>query len=166
MDGGYWFANVRRMVRFEEAVRGLLGVGFGAFVEVSPHPVLTAAITETAEDAEVENVLTVGTLTREDAGAARVLRALGEAYVGGLSVDWRKVLPAAEVVELPTYAFRRRRYWLESSAAEAAAGGDAVPGGVEERFWAAVEGGDLSALADSLSAEDRRDLLGVLPVLA
>ncbi len=41
VDAGYWFANLRRMVRFEEAVRVLLGEGFGAFVEVSPHPVLT-----------------------------------------------------------------------------------------------------------------------------
>ncbi|MEU6236202.1 type I polyketide synthase, partial [Kitasatospora sp. NPDC047058] len=60
-DAGYWFANLRRMVRFEEAVRTLLGGGYGAFVEVSPHPVLTASVTETAEDAGIADVLTVGT---------------------------------------------------------------------------------------------------------
>ncbi|MEU6238186.1 type I polyketide synthase, partial [Kitasatospora sp. NPDC047058] len=60
-DAGYWYANLRRMVRFEEAVRTLLGGGYGAFVEVSPHPVLTASVTETAEDAGIADVLTVGT---------------------------------------------------------------------------------------------------------
>ncbi|WP_435244005.1 acyltransferase domain-containing protein, partial [Streptomyces cucumeris] len=44
MDGGYWYANLRSPVGFEPAVRALLEEGFGAFVEVSPHPVLTAAV--------------------------------------------------------------------------------------------------------------------------
>ncbi|WP_443034153.1 acyltransferase domain-containing protein, partial [Streptomyces sp. CA2R106] len=51
VDAGYWFANLRRTVQFEGAVRSLLAAGYGAFVEVSPHPVLTAAVAETAEDA-------------------------------------------------------------------------------------------------------------------
>ncbi|MCP9213551.1 acyltransferase domain-containing protein, partial [Streptomyces cucumeris] len=38
MDGGYWYANLRSPVGFEPAVRALLDEGFGAFVEVSPHP--------------------------------------------------------------------------------------------------------------------------------
>ncbi|MEV6118872.1 SDR family NAD(P)-dependent oxidoreductase, partial [Streptomyces sp. NPDC052109] len=34
----------------------------------------------------------------------------------GGAVDWAAYLPAAARVELPTYAFQRRRYWLESTS--------------------------------------------------
>ncbi|WP_436792101.1 type I polyketide synthase, partial [Yinghuangia sp. YIM S10712] len=44
LDAGYWYRNLRGTVRFEEAVRGLLGSGHGVFVEVSPHPVLTVGV--------------------------------------------------------------------------------------------------------------------------
>ncbi|MFE2376601.1 type I polyketide synthase [Streptomyces sp. NPDC059398] len=165
VDAGYWFANLRRMVRFEEAVRTLLGSGYGAFVEVSPHPVLTASVVETAEDAGAGEVLSVGTLAQEDAGAARLLRVFAQAYVSGLTVDWQKVLPAGDVVELPTYAFLHRRYWLEPSAT-AVAGADGASTEAEARFWAAVEGGDLSGVADALALEDQDQLGGVLPALA
>ena len=43
--------NVRQTVRFADAVRALAGDGYRVFVEVSSHPVLTAAIAETVEDA-------------------------------------------------------------------------------------------------------------------
>ncbi len=43
--------------------------------------------------------------------AQALLAALGRAHVAGVSVDWARVLPAGRVVELPTYAFQRQRYW-------------------------------------------------------
>ncbi|MER7674792.1 type I polyketide synthase [Kitasatospora sp. NPDC096128] len=167
VDAGYWYANLRRMVRFEEAVRTLLGGGYGSFVEVSTHPVLTAAVAETAEDAGVADVLTVGTLERENAGAARLLTALAQAYVGGLAVDWKSVLPAAEPVDLPTYAFEHQRYWLQAAEVPVPLlGGDGASTQAEAEFWAAVEGGDLARIADTLAIEDQRQLSAVLPALA
>jgi acyl transferase domain-containing protein len=47
-------------------------------------------------------------------------QALGVLHVHGVSVDWEKVLGASaskQVVALPTYAFQRQRYWLESEKA-------------------------------------------------
>ncbi|MFH9419144.1 type I polyketide synthase [Streptomyces sp. NPDC017529] len=167
VDAAYWYANLRQMVRFEEAVRVLLGEGYGEFVEVSPHPVLTAAVTETAEDAGNMGVLTVGTLERDNGGARRLMTSLAQAYVGGLPVDWKAVLPAAESVELPTYAFQHQRYWLEAAATTAPlVGGDGASTAAEAQFWAAVEGGDLAQVADTLAIEDRKQLSAVLPALA
>src|SRR5262249_12473509 len=37
LDPGYWFENLRRTVRFEDATRALAAAGHRAFVEVSPH---------------------------------------------------------------------------------------------------------------------------------
>ena len=49
---GYWYDSLRQPVEFDRAVRVLAASGHRAFVEVSPHPVLAAAITETLEDTQ------------------------------------------------------------------------------------------------------------------
>ncbi|RDG33698.1 acyltransferase domain-containing protein, partial [Streptomyces corynorhini] len=79
LDGGYWYRNLRQRVRFAEAVESLAGQGFGAFVEVSSHPVLGMAVQEAAADAVV-----VGTLRRDDGGSGRFLTSLAEAWVRGV----------------------------------------------------------------------------------
>ncbi|MGW2213223.1 SDR family NAD(P)-dependent oxidoreductase, partial [Streptomyces sp. NPDC001781] len=157
------------MVRFEQATRLLLGDGFNAFVEVSTHPVLTGPVTETAEDAGVVGgVLAVGTLERDNGGATRVVTSLAQAHAGGLPVDWKTVLPTGDRLDLPTYAFQHERYWLHPATASdtVAAGGDGAGTETEARFWAAVEGGDLTGLADTLAIEDAKQLSTVLPALA
>ncbi|MFE2699841.1 type I polyketide synthase, partial [Streptomyces mirabilis] len=167
LDAGYWYANLRNMVRFEEATRLLLGDGFNMFVEVSTHPVLTGPAAETAEDAGIPGVLAVGTLERDNGGMARLVRSFAEAYVGGLPVDWTTVLPSAQTVELPTYAFQHQPFWLQPKSADLpVAEGDGVASEAEARFWAVVEGGDLTGLADTLAIEDAEQLSTVLPALA
>ncbi|MBP8539160.1 type I polyketide synthase, partial [Streptomyces sp. MK37H] len=120
MGAEYWFENARRPVDFEGAVRALLGDGFRFFVESSAHPVLTVGAQATFEDAGVEAVA-VGSLRRGEGGAQRFLVSMAEGYVRGLSVDWSRVFAGTRTrrVDLPTYAFQRRRYWLESTTATA-----------------------------------------------
>ncbi|NJQ06400.1 SDR family NAD(P)-dependent oxidoreductase, partial [Streptomyces lonarensis] len=111
MDPGYWFASLRETVEFDRAVRALAGNGHGVFVEVSPHPVLTGAIGDSLEEYAP---VTAGTLRRDDGGAERLLTSFAEAYVGGVAVDWAAVLGGGNTLELPTYAFQRRRFWPET----------------------------------------------------
>ena len=54
-----------------------------------------------------------GFLVRDDGGPDRFVRALGEAFVRGVEVDWARMFPGASKVKLPTYPFQRRRYWLD-----------------------------------------------------
>ncbi|MFD4766022.1 SDR family NAD(P)-dependent oxidoreductase [Streptomyces niveus] len=115
MDAGYWYRNLRQTVRFEEATRTLLGQGYRTFVEVSPHPVLTASVLETAEDAEVPAAV-VASSRRGEGSLERVLTSLAELHVRGVEVGWEKVFPGASKVPLPTYAFQRRSFWLTSAA--------------------------------------------------
>ncbi|MGW5941549.1 SDR family NAD(P)-dependent oxidoreductase [Streptomyces celluloflavus] len=118
LDGGYWYENVRRTVRFADAVTALAASGYRSFVEVSAHPTLTAAVLETIEAAELPAPFTTGTLERDRGGARSLLTAFAAAYVHGLPVEWTDVLPRAGApVELPTYAFQRSRYWPEPKAA-------------------------------------------------
>ncbi|MFJ5260141.1 SDR family NAD(P)-dependent oxidoreductase [Streptomyces sp. NPDC088387] len=113
LDAGYWFRNAREPVDFQGAVRALLADGHGAFVECSPHPILTSALLDTAEEAGHQPVA-VGTLRRDEGGRERFLRSLAEAHVRGVAVDLGTTLDGtgARRTELPTYPFQRRRHWL------------------------------------------------------
>jgi len=113
LDAGYWFRNLRQTVRLESAVRSLVGEGFGAFVEVSPHPVLVTAVQETVEAADASAVV-VGSLRRDEGGLERFLTSAAELFVQGVVVDWSSVVAGGRRVSLPTYAFQRERFWLES----------------------------------------------------
>ncbi|MGA4947775.1 SDR family NAD(P)-dependent oxidoreductase, partial [Streptomyces lydicamycinicus] len=56
------------------------------------------------------------TLRKDRPEPVALLHALGVAYARGVPVDWTPLFPGARAVELPTYAFQRRRYWLEGTA--------------------------------------------------
>ncbi len=111
LDGAYWGRNLRERVRFADSVRALLADGHTLFVEPGPHPVLVAGVAETAEAAE-SSAAVVATLRRGSADRARFLGALAEAYAHGAPVDWRAVLDPARPLDLPTYPFQPRRYWI------------------------------------------------------
>ncbi|MFF3484574.1 SDR family NAD(P)-dependent oxidoreductase [Streptomyces sp. NPDC002701] len=116
LDAEYWYTNLRRPVRFEETTRALLDDGFEIFVEASPHPGLLSGLGETAESAGVPAAL-IGTLRRKDGSPRKFVTSLAEAYVRGAAVDWetRFAGTGARRVDLPTYPFQRRRYWLEAA---------------------------------------------------
>jgi acyl transferase domain-containing protein len=111
-------------VEFDRTVRVLAADGYGTFIEVSPHPVLTAAITETMEDTPAGGVTVAGSLRRGDGGARRMLASLAEVWVRGTEVDWAAVLGGGRRVDLPTYAFQNQRYWPRVSLGPRAAGAD------------------------------------------
>ncbi|GLZ28442.1 hypothetical protein Lesp02_06320 [Lentzea sp. NBRC 105346] len=108
LDAGYWYRNVRQTVRFRPAVEGLATAGFSTFVEVGPHPVLTSDIQETVDDAVV-----VGTLRRDAGGVEQFLASAAELWMRGVPVDWSDAVAGGRLVDLPTYAFQRQRYWVE-----------------------------------------------------
>ncbi|MGY1503362.1 type I polyketide synthase [Streptomyces sp. QTS52] len=123
LDAGYWYRNLRSTVRLEDTVTGLVEAGYRVFVEVSPHPVLVAAVQETAEAVGREVVVT-GTLRRGEGGLERLLLSLGEAYVHGVPVDWAEWFAGSDArrVDLPTYAFQHQRYWPEFTMAAGTTG--------------------------------------------
>ncbi|MCK9921591.1 acyltransferase domain-containing protein, partial [Frankia sp. AgPm24] len=181
LDAGYWARNLRDPVLFEGTVRALLAAGRTTFIEVSPHPVLTVGVQETIDAAADLSVtadsgaVVFGTLRRDDGGPGRFLTSLAEAFTRGIPIDWAPLFTgAAQRVDLPTYAFQRRRYWIGSDGPAAATVAASAPGAAatnpaEARFWAAVEDEDLDALSRALGerATPRREELGtVLPMLS
>ncbi|WP_405716141.1 type I polyketide synthase [Streptomyces xanthophaeus] len=131
LDASYWYENLRRTVRLEDALRTLLAQGHDVFVEASPHPVLTTAIEDTIAAAGTQ-ALALGSLRREDGGPERLLTSLAEAHVHGVRVDWSGILSGGRAADLPTYAFQRSRYWLDAAPAPAtAAAGTVDPAGLD-----------------------------------
>ncbi|MGK5638144.1 SDR family NAD(P)-dependent oxidoreductase [Streptomyces sp. URMC 126] len=65
---------------------------------------------------------------RADGGARGLLASLAAVHVRAAAVDWSAALPATGLrhVDLPTYPFRRRRYWLD----DAPAAGDVASAGL------------------------------------
>ncbi|GES10223.1 polyketide synthase [Acrocarpospora macrocephala] len=126
LDAAYWCDNLRNTVNFAPAIGQLLEQRYRAFVEVSSHPVLTIGIGECVDEAAVDAVI-AGTLRRDEGGLDRVLVSAAELFVRGVTVDWQAVLTGGRRVDLPTYAFQHRRYWLESAGAGA---GDVAAAGL------------------------------------
>ncbi|GAA2807764.1 hypothetical protein GCM10010452_40530 [Crossiella cryophila] len=110
LDAEYWYRNLRQPVRFAEASRELLAEGHTVFLEISPRPLLAAALQQTAEALDT-TAHTLASLRRADGGLDRFLRCLGEAHNRGIEVDWRPALPGGRVVGLPTYPFQHKRFW-------------------------------------------------------
>ena len=113
LEGGYWLRNLRRPVLFAEATRAMLAAGVTALIELSPHPVLTAAIEQTIEQEGLEGISLLDSLHRDDGGSERYLHALAEAHTAGITIDWTRLFGRdhAAGIPLPTYAFQHRHYW-------------------------------------------------------
>lgn len=114
LDGDYWFTNLRQPVLFQQAVRWAYENGFDTFIESSPHPVLTIGIQESLEDHD-DNYAVVGTLRRGEGGMRAVLLSAAEAHVNGKSPSWARIFQdtGARQIDLPTYPFEHKRYWMD-----------------------------------------------------
>jgi polyketide synthase 7/polyketide synthase 12 len=112
LDAGYWYRNLRHQVGFGPAVEALLAQGHRAFIEVSPHPVLTTSVQDVLDAHDEVATVVTGTLRRDDGGLRRLLTSLAEVHVRGVPVTWTTRPPSAHL-DLPTYAFQHHRYWLD-----------------------------------------------------
>jgi acyl carrier protein len=98
--------------------------------------------------------------------AAAVTRALAQAHVHGVAVDWAAVLGGGQRVELPTYAFQHQWYWPKARRSPVPAGGDGAVTPAEAWFWAAVEGEDAQALGSLAAIDGEQPFSQALPALA
>ncbi|MEV0989346.1 type I polyketide synthase [Streptomyces sp. NPDC049949] len=143
-DPQYWVRHVRQAVRFSDGVRALAEAGATAFVEVGPDAVLAglgpACLTDTDTGTGSDTGSGSGSGSGIGSGAAdapvfvalsrrerdeehTLVAALAQAHTHGVDVDWAAFFAGsgARRIELPTYAFRRDRFW----ALDERRGGDA-----------------------------------------
>jgi len=112
----YWVKHIRQPVRFADSVRNLQTRGATHFIEVGPGSGLTASIEQSLSPAEA---VVVSLLGKDRPEVASLMGAAGQLFTTGMRVDWPAVYAGSggRRVELPTYAFQRRRFWLTPTAA-------------------------------------------------
>ncbi|RSN45174.1 polyketide synthase [Amycolatopsis sp. WAC 04197] len=109
-EPAYWRRQARDTVRFADVVRTLTGHGVTQVLEAGPDPVLVELA------AEVDPGLASTALLRKGRSEDHtIVAALGWIHQHGGVVDWEAFFAGsgAERIELPTYAFERRRFWLD-----------------------------------------------------
>ncbi|QIS23391.1 type I polyketide synthase [Nocardia terpenica] len=121
LSAEYWGANLRKTVRFDAAIGRLADDDYDIFLEVSPHPVLTAAITETwtehhrtrAADRHATAAPVVGSMRRDTDERFALLSAVGALYCAGYPVQWSLVQPGeGQFVRPPRYPWQREVHWI------------------------------------------------------
>jgi polyketide synthase 12 len=117
----YWVRHVREPVRFHQGVRLLQEAGVTRFLEVGPDAALSAAVHECLAPSGPAGTsfCAVASMRRERPEVSTLLRGLSELWVRGGAVDWAALFAGsgARPAPLPTYAFQRERYWLQTPAA-------------------------------------------------
>jgi len=118
LDGEYWWRNVRESVLFAPAISSLIRSGEDSFLELGPHPALRNPIQECLSEQNRKGFY-VSTLRRKTDESVEMLSNLGRLHNQGYEVDWCAVNQASdEGVRLPTYAWQKEVYWLESAEGE------------------------------------------------
>ncbi|WP_455409908.1 thioester reductase domain-containing protein [Streptomyces hiroshimensis] len=118
----YWVDQIRRPVRFADAVRTLHNAGATTFLELGPDGVLSALTTDTLETVDGEH-LVLSSLRRDRPEDRSLVTAVGELHNHGVAVDWTAYYSGtgAHRTDLPTYAFQHQRYWLDAGSTQSGA---------------------------------------------
>jgi acyl transferase domain-containing protein len=118
----YWRQHVRGTVQFAAGMQALADDGITAFVEIGPSATLLA-LGQASVTADAQWLPSL----RKDRDAWTVLlESLASLFVRGAAIDWKGFDAgyARRKVALPTYPFKRERYWVDAKAAPAGASKD------------------------------------------
>lgn len=114
LNADYWWQNVRRSVRFSDAMRVASESGFAVALEIGPHPVLTFAITECFQQSG-HAVRVIPSLHRQREDLQCITESLGSLYSIGFDPDWTAVVSSpTRRLALPAYPFQKQELWSES----------------------------------------------------
>jgi len=113
MTAEYWWRNVREPVRFSAAIAGLAVQGHSCFLELSAHPALTAAVSETlAQTAASGTVLF--SLRRNEPELTTIFESLAALHLAGSPICWKSIFSGgSKHVALPLFPWQRERHWHE-----------------------------------------------------
>ncbi|HYO13132.1 MAG TPA: SDR family NAD(P)-dependent oxidoreductase [Thermoanaerobaculia bacterium] len=138
VDPAYWAEHLRHAVRFGDGLRTLAAEENGVLLEVGPGQTLASLARQHPGRPAGQVVIPSLPHPKETRAADEfLLGALGELWTAGVSIEWSG-LQARERrnrVELPTYPFERRRYWLERRPASASKPRPTGRKELSEWFW-------------------------------
>jgi acyl transferase domain-containing protein len=164
-SANYWVRHVRAAVRFLDGVRTLEAQNIGVMLELGPHGVLSSMAAGCLSEASQDTLALLPALRRDRPETETLALALGGLHCHGVAVDWPAYFApfAPQRVDLPTYAFQRQRYWLDTPEPIHEENSEPV-----DDFWAAVHRDDLDAVTGILALDDNSHpaLAELLPKLS
>ena len=124
----YWARHVRGTVRFADGVAALADAGATALIELGPEGVLTALAQDclaARRPAPASAAVCAAALRRDRPEPVAAVHALGALHLSGGRIDGERFFAGtgARRTDLPTYAFQRKRYWLDGGGAAPDAAG-------------------------------------------
>ena len=120
-DAGYWADNLRHTVRFSAAVRAALDDGYRVFAELSPHPLLTHAVEQTAASIGMPVAALAG-IRREQPLPLGLRGLLTDVYAAGAAVDFSLPFPQGQLVDAPLPAWTHRLCYHDTDAQQSKGG--------------------------------------------
>lgn len=121
MNPRYWAGHVRQTVRFGDGVGELLKTPQHVFLEVGPGQSLAQLARQHPAKGENQTVLSsLATAKEQGTELNSLLTTLGRLWLAGVQPDWTAFYAneRRRRVALPTYAFERKRFFVEPGVRE------------------------------------------------
>lgn len=115
VDANYWTKQTKERVRFMEASETALKDENTIFIEIGPHPVLTAMMMINSDNVDIDDpIVCQPSLRRKHDDWATILSSLGKLYTMGFQIKWQNFHRFSQgmKIDLPGHVFEEKQYWL------------------------------------------------------
>ncbi|MEU5699188.1 SDR family NAD(P)-dependent oxidoreductase [Streptomyces aurantiacus] len=127
LDAAYWSDNLRRTVRFADAVRAAADDGHRLFVEIGPHPVLVHPVQATLTAHGHTGTAVVPSLLRDTDDALAFHTNVAALHCAGHPLDWADRYGDGALADVPPTTWERTRYVVDPSPLRQSAGAHSSP---------------------------------------
>ncbi|MGI4740010.1 MAG: amino acid adenylation domain-containing protein [Janthinobacterium lividum] len=116
-DPTYWTQHLRLPVRFADALETILAQVQPLLLEVGPGTVVATLARAPASGRAAAVLPGLPAATSGQTDYQYMLKTLGQLWLNGLTPDWRGLYAGQQrqKIDLPTYAFDKKRCWLDSA---------------------------------------------------
>jgi amino acid adenylation domain-containing protein len=113
-DPHYWANHLRNTVQFSKAIETILTFDSPLFLETGPGTTMTTLVKQIASKRSA-SLKVLPSLSGKDQDYPSLLNALGQLWNCGLNPNWDNYYEDQKriILNLPTYQFDRKRYWLD-----------------------------------------------------
>lgn len=114
-DPQYWAHHLRDTVQFSAALDTIFAVGHPLLLEVGPGHVMATLARQQLGKKAIPVLPGIASQPNWAAACQAMLTTLGQLYQYGLDPNWQAFYTGQrrKKVNLPTYAFSKKRYWLD-----------------------------------------------------
>jgi len=112
-DTDHWSRSIGQPVQFAGAIGALAEFGVDVWLEIGAHPALVRSIQEClSQDAAKAVILASARREREHEA---MLETAMDLFLAGVELDFTAISPSRRLLDLPTYAWDKTRWWNESA---------------------------------------------------